>query len=217
LCEQIATDLLASQNITTSKIDVQNLKYNKTIVFSSIQNYCKITGDPIEYYINPRTKLLKDGCTIIEGGIYVVLYNDKNQSQEHLNWTLAHEIGHIYMGHIADQDNEEIEAHFFAAQYLMPEYSLIQMQTMKNSVLTATDIYNVFNVSWTAANKRISTLKRKCAYRCCSSDKIIWNNMKDDIFSYFNQSDFHNPSGYSIRECEKELSNIHANWLYGGI
>lgn len=186
LCELLATRLLSKQNLTTSKVDVRELKYDKNIIFDSIQNYCALTGDPIEKYINNTTQLLSEGCTIYhkEANLYIVLYNDKPQTLEHLNWTLAHEIGHIYLEHTTDSVVEEVEAHFFAAQLLMPEYSLYMMDNNYNS-LTVHDVYLVFNVSWSAASKRINTYNKKWSVRCSDEDKKIWDMTKKYINSYY--------------------------------
>lgn len=191
LCELLATRLLAKQNLTTTRVDVMQLQYDKNIIFDSIQNYCMLTGEPIEKYINETTQLLSEGCTIYNQdlNLYIVLYNDKDQTPEHLNWTLAHEVGHIYMEHTKDSRVEEIEAHFFAAQLLMPEYTLYMMGRRYGS-LSVSDIYITFNVSWTAANKRINTLNKKWSIRCDDEDKKVWHMMKKSISNYYNFSNY---------------------------
>ncbi|ADZ82514.1 ImmA/IrrE family metallo-endopeptidase [Cellulosilyticum lentocellum] len=194
LCEKLATKLLAMQNIDSSKIDIMNLNYDKTIIFDTIQNYAKLTFTPIEKFINPNTQLLSEGCCvpIKENGneIYLILYNDKSQSDEHLNWTLAHEIGHIYMGHKYDSEIQEIEAHFFAAQLLMPEYVIYKMSTL--GTVNVDDIYTMFNVSLQAAQKRLNTYRKKHYINKTYNDEKIWQMMERDIrnhYLYANSSD----------------------------
>lgn len=186
LCEELATRLLAKQLIGSSMIHITKLDYDKHIIFDSIQNYCKLTGDPLENYINEETQLLSEGCTIYnrERNIYIVLYNDKEQSLEHLNWTLAHEIGHIYLEHTFDGAKEEIEAHFFAAQLIVPEYCIYKMEDMLGEV-TVEDIYYNFNVSLEAARKRLCTLNKKYTVRAYEDDIYIWDMMKDHIRDYY--------------------------------
>lgn len=185
LCEKLATQLLARQSINSTKIDVQSLKYDKTIIFDSIQNYAITTNTNIEDFINPETQMLSDGCCIpmYDEDIYVVLYNDKIQSDEHLNWTLGHEVGHIYMGHRKDSDIEEIEAHFFAAQLLMPEYVLFMID--KKWGLHVDDIYMLFNVSMPAANKRLNTYNKKHFINVNSFDRDIYEMMEKYIEAYY--------------------------------
>lgn len=116
--------------------------------------------------------------------IYLVLHNEKEQSFERLNWTRAHEIGHIYCGHKKNGKIEEIEAHFFAAQFLMPEYTILKMY--KYGIVTPETLYSVFNVSFTAAEKRLCTLSKK-PINSGILDKKIWNMMEDSIIEFFTQ------------------------------
>lgn len=187
LCEKLATQLLSIQDIASTKIDIRKLKYDKNIFFDTIQNYATLTHTPIENFINPKTQLLSEGCCIPikENGneIYLVLYNDKDQSDEHLNWTLAHEIGHIYMGHQYDSEIQEIEAHFFAAQLLMPEYVIFMMS--KLGKLTADDIYMLFNVSLPAARKRLITYQKKSYITKHSFDEDIWEKVENHVKNYY--------------------------------
>lgn len=186
-CEKLATELLAKQTLYSSRIDVKTLVYDKNIIFDSIQNYCKLTNANLNEFTG-ENQLLSEGCFIKHGDVYVVLYNAKAQSLEHLNWTLAHEIGHIYMGHIKDSAIEEIEAHFFAAQLLMPQYTIYKMFELGS--VTPEDIYMLFNVSPVAANKRLNTLKRKFTINCTDADKKIYEMMRYTIEDYYDN--YHN-------------------------
>lgn len=189
LCVDLATKLLAKQTLTSTKINIMDLNYDKNIIFDTIQNYCKLTGASIDNYID-NDKLLSEGCciTVPEHDLYIILYNDKDQSKEHLNWTLAHEIGHIYCGHKKDSRIEEIEAHFFAAQLLMPEYTIYKMSQL--GTVSTEDIYLLFNVSITAANKRIITLNKRYSINCGEFDKKVWDMMKSTVEQYYKLDDY---------------------------
>ena len=78
-------------------------------MIDSIQHFSHLTGAPV-YQFTGRKGLLKDGCTIVYQGIYLVLYNVSEINQQRLNWTLAHEIGHIYLEHQTDGALQEVEA-----------------------------------------------------------------------------------------------------------
>ena len=179
-----ATDLLYSQPIITTMVNVKLLHYCKKIHFYSIQEYCGATRTPLSDFISEEKKALTDGCTIVCDDIYLVLHNDKLQKEEHLNWTRAHEIGHIYLGHLSDGNKEEIEAHFFAAQLLMPELSILEA-TSKHGRINADDLIEIFGVSDDAANKRILTMSRKTSFSCSEKDKAIWLAQKDNIDLYY--------------------------------
>jgi len=183
-CTSLATDLLAKQIFNSTFINIISLNYDKRIYFDTIQNYCEITNTKLECFINKKTNLLKDGCLIVYDGIYLILYNKKIQSKEHLNWTLAHEIGHIYLGHYNDSKIEEIEAHYFAAQLLMPEYTIFQIKCKYKS-LSQKDIYMLFNVSYEAAEKRIKTINKKTAFQGGYKHANIWSKQEDYIDFYY--------------------------------
>lgn len=186
LCHNLALELLAKQKLTDSMVDVRSLRYDKKIIFDSIQGYAKTTNTPISNYINPETQLLDDGCCIplYDRDIYVVLYNDSlNKLDERLNWTLAHEIGHVYRRHRKDSAIEEIEANFFASQLLMPEYVLYMIK--KNWGLNAYDLCKIFNVSLQAAQKRINTFNKLIYISKSSFDYDIWRMMEPCIRNYY--------------------------------
>lgn len=184
-CTSLATELLAKQNFGDTLINIRMLKYDKSIHIDTIQNYCRITNTSLECFINSKTHALREGCTIIYDGVYIVLYNEKYQSIEHLNWTLAHEIGHVYLGHKRDEKIEEIEAHYFAAQLLMPEYTIFQMKN-KYKGISSNDIYMLFNVSYPAAKKRLITINKKTFVQGGLKHTSIWNKQEKYIDFYFN-------------------------------
>lgn len=95
---------------------------------------------------------------------YVIYLNDNERNRSRLRWTLAHEIGHIVLGHLATiRDNEinliddpedtysafELEAHCFARCLLAPPNILFAsgIEESINSIMEACDI------SFSAATK----------------------------------------------------------------
>lgn len=185
-CTELATELLYNQNIKDRVLDIQRLNYGeKTILFDSIQNYAYVTHRPLFDFYCTDKPILRDGCLlIVENNIYIVLYNAEINYWEHLNWTLAHEIGHIYLGHTEDGPTEEIEAHFFAAQLFMPEYS-IMMMSREHGLINADDLIEIFGVSTEAASRRISTMRKKCSFRASRIDKEIWKVQKERVDLYY--------------------------------
>lgn len=74
-----------------------------------------LTSDDFE-----RAMARVDAFTVSEGGVHMVCYRaDGNPARR--NFTLAHELGHIVLGHGEPGPAEEREADHFASCLLMPE------------------------------------------------------------------------------------------------
>ena len=211
-CTKEATKLLYNQNISDRILNITELNYDKKIIFDSIQAYCKYTKTPLASFISNDKGVLKDGCTLYDRktGYYLVLYNDEIRHFEHRNWTLGHEIGHIYLGHKKDDDIEEIEAHFFASQLFMPEYSLFMM-AKEHGRISSSDVVEIFGVSDEAARKRLNTMRKKTMFSANKKDKEIWQVQKERVDMYYHcikeGYDFRNTLWFwqTIKsECERE-------------
>lgn len=88
--------------------------------------------------INPQTGMYE----------YVIYFNDYRDTPERIAWSIAHEIGHIYLGHhdLPEDKSQELEANFFA-KYLMAPPPLIHTANCHNYK----DIARQFNLSQQAA------------------------------------------------------------------
>ena len=106
-CEKAATKLLLTQSPSSLPVDVRSLKYNRPILFDTVQNYSIITQSPVLFL--PGSSILKDGCMIKARGAHLILYNKSAEKcPERLNWTLAHEVGHILDTKNPNVQNDEI-------------------------------------------------------------------------------------------------------------
>ena len=183
-CTKLATKLLHKQSIDDRVLDIRNLNYDKTIIFDTIQSYAFYTKTPLSKFPIGENGVLRDGCTLKLGnGMYLILYNNMINNFEHLNWTLAHEVAHLYLGHTEDGPIEEIEAHFFAAQLFMPEYSLYMMHRNYGPVY-AKDLVEIFGVSPEAARNRIKTMNKKSMFSASQKDKEIWEQQEKRVKLY---------------------------------
>ncbi len=163
-----ATKLLLQQDINSLHIDIRNFKFDKNIIIDSIQNYAKVVEKPISYFSCDELS----GCYVIKSlnsELNIILYDDSEEYEERKHWGITHEVGHIYLGHKKDGRVEEIEAHYFAAQIITPEIALVYMSKCKKGAININDIYNNFNCSLTAADKRIKTLSSN-----------VWSYTEDD-------------------------------------
>lgn len=159
--EYAAKLLRLNQPDDSLALDVKKMQFDFPIIIDTFQNYAKLTGIPIQdLYLS---KSSHDGYTIQSANNYIILYdNDTSRSEERLNWTLAHELGHIYLGHKTDGARQEIEAHWFAAELLAPE--LVIRQIAKTITVNPFVIQHLFGVSFEAASKRINSLIRKTCW-----------------------------------------------------
>jgi len=98
-------------------------------------------------------------------GKYYIVYDDVTiNSADRISWTIMHEIGHIILGHLVDftetalnrggVNNKqygvlEVEAHYFAAEFLMPTAILKYLDG-----ITVDEIALLFGVSDEAAKKK---------------------------------------------------------------
>ena len=91
----------------------------KDVIISSYHKYAELTGVSVEE-ISLECEF--DDALLIKElrpGLKLVLYN-KNKYDARLKHTLLHEVGHIKRDHNKHGDQEELEAHFFAAQANAP-------------------------------------------------------------------------------------------------
>lgn len=154
-----AAKLLLKQRLYSLQIDVKALKYDKNIIFDTFTGFC---GNSCATVAKLETICESDGCTIrredSDGVLYIILYNEKIRSAGRRSFTLAHEIGHIYLGHMRDGADEEAEAGFFAAHLLMPP--VLVQELLKRHKLSAGELAGIFGVSRPAAQYCINSLKK---------------------------------------------------------
>lgn len=131
----------------------------------------------------------------------ILFYNDALPI-EHNRYSLLHEFGHDYNGHPLDcSDKElydcfEIEANWFAAQLLMPEQLLRELQKYGYPI-TVPFLRKAFGVSSEAASKRIENLDRSNYERKSAEEKEF-----DDIILQRHQA-------FLDRYCKKR-SNMYS-------
>ena len=155
--QNTATRLLLRQDIDSLYMDVRRFRFDRNIVIDSIQNYCQITGRRHSDFLCEE----HEGCCVLKTrGMYLILYDDSETNESRKHWGIAHEVGHIYLGHEDDGKKEEVEAHFFAAQVIVPEVAMAWVYKFGPS-LSAELLVNYFNISWESAEKRIQTFLRR--------------------------------------------------------
>ena len=121
--------------------------------------------------------------TIRGSGEYVIVYDERVDSAQRIRWTIAHEIGHIVLGHLVHfeatsvarggltQDEYgilEVEAHLFAAELLAPQTIIGRFDFKDNPQ----GISLICDISRDAAMKRLEQI-RKPSYSYLPTETVI--------------------------------------------
>lgn len=131
------------------------------------------TGTPCRSYSKARKYNLEvkdlgsESAVLVEfRGRLILLYNDA-KPENHTRYSILHELGHKENNHditVKESDQElysryEIETNYFAAQLLMPEQLLRELQH-RGVNITKQFLQENFSVSEKAAGKRLETLAK---------------------------------------------------------
>lgn len=118
--EQIACQLLLSSGQNCLPIRPEKILQAKEIPMVSFTEFEKAVGKK-----NRITRHSSEGLTLFFGGVYTVLY-DHTLSPSRRSWVLAHELGHILLGHLEPDcppqhpAASELQADLFARHLLCP-------------------------------------------------------------------------------------------------
>lgn len=164
----IVKTVLTDYNITSFPIDPKELLQRSGVICLS---YSEINQSPeFKEGLSILRKRNADAASIKSGSQYMVWYDDKVPYEDRIRFSLAHELGHIKLGHLDDRPNGwftryktvdskdplEKESDAFAAELLAPT-ALAYL-----TGLDVHDIQSTFQVSFSCANivaKNASTLK----------------------------------------------------------
>jgi hypothetical protein len=149
-----AVNLLLRQNLTSLRFDVLKFKFSFTIAFDTIENYCSQTRQRAQDLYS----MSHDAMTFSSHGVHVVLYSSGIKNSRRRNFTLAHEIGHITLGHDVLGDHIEREADMFAAELLAPR-ALIRELSRIGYKITPDLLCDSFYISRSCAEARMNCLK----------------------------------------------------------
>lgn len=166
--QNTATRFLLQQELDSLYIDIRKLKLPPNTFTESMQKFCLMTGASIGELRN----INEGACLLKQDGCIIILYDDEIPNEQRKHWGIAHELGHALLGHISDDRDSEIEAHFFAAQIVAPEIVLWDICKRKGS-LSSSDLCLSFNMSAESATKRIQTMKRRQCYNSGKIDKQL--------------------------------------------
>lgn len=156
-----ANEILLFEENSSFPIHPQNVRVsNKNIIIVSFSKYACDTGSNIN--LLTKNGIFDDGYTIqnVRENTSIIFYNDKIENKGRIRWTIAHEIGHIVLGHNKQCEINEVEANTFASQLLLPQCILKDL--IKNGVcVNSRYISEKFGLSNEAALKSLKQIQAK--------------------------------------------------------
>lgn len=174
----LSWDILLKERITSLPVNVVEL--------------CRNLGISIKYYDSTDNN---DGKSMIVDGRPIILVN-KNYTDRRKRFTIAHELGHILLGHVgmyglvnrepsANDDPIEKEANVFASRLLAPACVLWGC-----GVNSAEEIAELCNISTQAAEyrmERIKELYRRNKFLTSPLERAVYTQFKGFILNHQRQ------------------------------
>lgn len=173
-----AIDTLIEYGTNSLPISVKKISNNLPIkiLFNTYSHLMELHG--FSYTEVCGAYKSEDGAVIQNGDEYCILYNDIDRSSQRIRFTLAHELGHIILGHLQfdaclcrlsdhEYDVLEKEANQFASQLLSPE-PLIYDILKKSHRINTSQVRSIFDISYQSADcvlKRMNTRGGIFCYR----------------------------------------------------
>lgn len=151
--ERAAARLLAQQSAIGHGAWVRELRFDRKILFDTFAHYGQVCGRPLP--------VADDGCTVLCHGVSLILYNPGWQT-DRINYTLAHEVGHILLGHTQGSAQEERQANRFASALLVPHAPLAALR--RAGVGDTRALMRFFGTSRAATEAALARTPFACEY-----------------------------------------------------
>jgi len=174
----------------------------------------------------------KDAEAVELCGRYIIFYN-QDMPLVRIAFSMAHEIGHIVLGHDIERITEyrkkkdprfkqlyeqsEIEANYFAACLLMPEAVINRLKSL-GCCITKDFLKASFGVSDSAAEIRIKTLRRNSQRYVSywSKDKSLDNAVLLKFADFIKKTSPRRKSYEEEYRYEEEMQEERNRWLAEG-
>jgi len=152
-----ANEILVKSNV------ISTFPFSPTLLVKEQTSIVCRTYEKAKKYGLEMTDFGSESAVIMTMGGKSIIFYDESKPVTHVGFSILHELGHPANKHdFRRKDDEtyvryEVETNYFAAQLLMPEQLIREMQ--KRGVhITKRFLQNTFGVSESAAEKRITTL-----------------------------------------------------------
>ncbi len=158
--EAIAVKLLLRQPLkgpyALCFLDYRHIVTDGKVIIDTMTSYEARCGKPLPFR--------PDGLTLRQGERSLILYNDRIENRGRVNFTIAHELGHVFLHHTDESEKSQREADRFAAALLMPEAVIRFLDCQGNRPLTPETMTTYFGASLTACRRRRTALDGKPDY-----------------------------------------------------
>lgn len=144
----------------------------------------------------------------------IVFYNE-SELKSRIRFSMLHEYGHYKLEHDLDVDSAviysayEIETNYFAAQLLMPEQLIRELQK-RGMEINKSKLIELFGVSEEAAQKRIMTLNKNLVL---SEDEKYFDDLIIQKYKTWLDSKILPINSYDLFY-EEERQKERESWLY---
>lgn len=92
----LALKVLKEAGVNQFPVNLRKILHHYRIMLITYNEHCAYNECSLEECI---AFFGKDGATIENDGKYVIVYNEKATPQNRIRFTIAHELGHIFLGH----------------------------------------------------------------------------------------------------------------------
>ena len=173
IIEEKALSLLVKQDLR-GEYALSFFDYRKILTFgrasiTSIQAYEKLTGVALPFH--------PEGMTVRYGNCNFILYDDNIKNRARINWTVAHELGHVFLEHGDDCLKNQREANLFASSLLIPEAVVRFLDCQKGEPISPDEMTNYFGASLSACRRRRDELDRLGIASPSNSALVLLNNL----------------------------------------
>lgn len=189
---QKARDLLVELNITSFPVDPFKIieAYKDSILCFSWSQLKAAQGVPDPFHLRQK----KTDARILwspKANKFVLVYDDEQKYPLRLRWTIMHELGHCFLGHLIDfpeteikqnNDNQysekygilEVEANYFAAEVLCPTAIFQYFIANGKPTINSEYLSRLCLISNEAAKKRFANIFN--VKRAVPKDPILLRN-----------------------------------------
>ncbi len=207
----MANNILVSSNV----LEEFPVKVKKIVEDDSSVKCCSYKKARKYEGLNLENFGSKSAVLIEQDGRKIIFYNE-SELKERIRFSILHEYGHYKLSHNLDtKDKEEyktyeLETNYFAAQLLMPEQLIREIQA-RGIRVTNKLLIDLFGVSNEAAERRVNTLGKNL--KLSNEEKLFDDIIVNKYTDWINKKvPFRNSMNLFLDDFERQKER--EKWLY---